>query len=44
MICGSLFYLGKNGVQIARGVDNYHYHEVINRPKSLMSEEDVRSS
>ena len=33
--------LGKNGVQIARGVDNYHYHEVINRPKSLMSEEDL---
>ena len=33
--------LGKNGVQIARGVDNYHYHEVINRPKSLMNEEDL---
>ena len=31
--------LGKNSVQIARGKDEYHYHEVINRTKSLMSEE-----
>ena len=31
--------LGKNGVQIARGKDEYHYHEVINRTNSLMSEE-----
>ena len=31
--------LGKNSVQIARGKDEYHYHEVINRINSLMSEE-----
>ena len=33
--------LGKNGVQIARGKDNYNYHDVINRPKSLMNKEDL---
>src|SRR6056300_1636050 len=33
--------LGKNGVQIARGKDNFNYHEVIGRPKSLMSKEDL---
>ena len=31
--------LGKNSVQIARGKDEYHYHEVINRANSLMSKE-----
>ena len=31
--------LGKNGVQIARGEDEFHYHEVINRANSLLSEE-----
>ena len=31
--------LGKNSVQIARGKDEYQYHEVINRANSLMSEE-----
>ena len=31
--------LGKNSVQIARGKDEYQYHEVINRVNSLMSEE-----
>ena len=31
--------LGKNSVQIARGVDEFKYHEVINRPKLLMSDE-----
>ena len=31
--------LGKNGVQIARGEDKFHYHEVINRANSLLSEE-----
>ena len=31
--------LGKNSVQIARGKDQYHHHEFINRTKSLMSEE-----
>ena len=33
--------LGKNGVQIARGFDEFKYHEVINRPKFLMSEEGM---
>ncbi|MBD1164340.1 phytanoyl-CoA dioxygenase family protein [Pelagibacterales bacterium SAG-MED13] len=33
--------LGKNGVQIARGVDRFKYHEVINRTKFLMSEEGM---
>ena len=31
--------LGKNSVQIARGKNEYHHHEIINRTKSLMSEE-----
>jgi len=33
--------LGKNSVQLARGVDKYHNHERINRTKSLMSEENI---
>ena len=33
--------LGKNGVQIARGFDEFKYHEVINRTKFLMSEEGM---
>ena len=33
--------LGKNRVQIARGVDNYNHHEIISRPNSLMSEENL---
>ena len=33
--------LGKNAVQIARGVDDFRYHEVINRTKFLMSEEGI---
>jgi Protein involved in biosynthesis of mitomycin antibiotics/polyketide fumonisin len=33
--------LGKNGVQIARGVDNYNYHEIISRPNSLMNEKNL---
>jgi len=33
--------LGKNGVQIARGEDKFNYHEVIGRPKTLMSKEDL---
>ena len=28
--------LGKNGVQIARGKDNYNFHEIIERPKSCL--------
>ncbi len=33
--------LGKNSVQIARGVDEFKYHEVINRTKLLMSDEGM---
>ena len=33
--------LGKNGVQIARGEDNFNYHEVIGRPKTLMGKKDL---
>ncbi len=33
--------LGKNSVQVARGEDNYHYHEVIHRTNALMSEESI---
>ena len=29
--------LGKNGVQLARGVDKFQYHEQLSRVKSLMS-------
>jgi ectoine hydroxylase-related dioxygenase (phytanoyl-CoA dioxygenase family) len=31
--------LGKNGVQIARGKDEFHHHEIIGRANSFMSEE-----
>jgi ectoine hydroxylase-related dioxygenase (phytanoyl-CoA dioxygenase family) len=34
--------LGKNGVQIARGNDNYNFHQIIERPKSLMDENDLK--
>ena len=34
--------LGKNGVQIARGKDNYNFHEIIERPKSLMDKNDLK--
>ena len=33
--------LGKNSVQIARGVDNFNYHEVIKRTEELMGEENI---
>ena len=33
--------LGKNSVQIARGKDKYHHHEIINRTNALMSEESI---
>ena len=32
--------LGKNSVQLARGVDNFNFHEKIGRPASLMSKND----
>jgi ectoine hydroxylase-related dioxygenase (phytanoyl-CoA dioxygenase family) len=33
--------LGKHGVQLARGIDKFHYHEKINRTKSLMSKDGI---
>ena len=33
--------LGKNSVQVARGEDEYHYHEIINRTKAFMSKESI---
>ena len=33
--------LGKNSVQVARGEDKYHYHEIINRTNALMSKESI---
>tara|TARA_B100000963_G_scaffold287119_1_gene256261 strand:- start:2988 stop:3812 length:825 start_codon:yes stop_codon:yes gene_type:complete len=33
--------LGKNSVQIARGVDNYNYHRVIKRTDKLMGTENI---
>ena len=33
--------LGKNSVQVARGEDKFHYHEVINRTNALMSDESI---
>ena len=34
--------LGKNSVQIARGKDNYNFHEKIGRTKSLMNKDDIK--
>ena len=34
--------LGKNSVQLARGVDNFNYHKKIGRPKSLMNNNDLK--
>jgi hypothetical protein len=34
--------LGKNGVQLARGVDEFNYHEIIDRPQNLLEEKDIR--
>ena len=33
--------LGQNSVQLARGVDEFNHHEIIQRPKSLMNKEDL---
>ena len=33
--------LGKNSVQLARGIDKFNYHKVIKRPKSLMNKNDL---
>ena len=34
--------LGKNSVQLARGVDKFNYHEIIGRPQNLLDEKDIR--
>jgi non-haem Fe2+, alpha-ketoglutarate-dependent halogenase len=34
--------LGKNSVQLARGVDKFNYHTIIGRPKSLMNKNDLK--
>jgi len=34
--------LGRNSVQLARGIDNFNYHKKINRPKSLMHINDLK--
>mgnify|MGYP000969106742 CR=1 FL=1 len=35
--------LGKNGVQLARGVDKFNYHIKIGRPKTLMHKDDLET-
>jgi non-haem Fe2+, alpha-ketoglutarate-dependent halogenase len=34
--------LGKNSVQLARGIDEFKYHKTIGRPKSLMNKNDLK--
>ena len=34
--------LGKNSVQLARGVDKFNYHKKIKRPVSLLNENDLK--
>ena len=34
--------LGKNSVQLARGVDKFNYHEKIGRPQKLLNEKDIQ--
>ena len=34
--------LGKNSVQLARGKDNFNFHEKILRTKSLMDKNDIK--
>ena len=34
--------LGKNSVQLARGVDKFNYHEKIGRPQKLLEEKDIQ--
>jgi len=34
--------LGKNSVQLARGIDEFKYHEIIGRPKSIMDKTDLK--
>ena len=34
--------LGKNSVQLARGVDEFNYHEKIGRPQNLLDAKDIK--
>ena len=34
--------LGKNSVQLARGVDRFNYHEIIGRPQNLLDSKDIK--
>ncbi len=34
--------LGKNSVQLARGIDEFNYHKKIRRPVSLLNENDLK--
>jgi ectoine hydroxylase-related dioxygenase (phytanoyl-CoA dioxygenase family) len=34
--------LGKNSVQLARGVDEFNFHKTIHRPKSLLDKNDLK--
>ena len=34
--------LGKNSVQLARGIDEFNYHEIIGRPRNLLDKEDIK--
>ena len=34
--------LGKNSVQLARGKDEFNYHEKIGRPQNLLDKKDIR--
>ena len=33
--------LGKNSVQLARGVDKFNFHEKIGRPQKLLDKNDI---
>ena len=34
--------LGKNSVQLARGIDEFNYHEIIGRPQNLLEAKDIK--
>ena len=34
--------IGKNSVQLARGIDKFNYHEKIGRPHKLLDKEDIK--
>jgi non-haem Fe2+, alpha-ketoglutarate-dependent halogenase len=34
--------IGKNSVQLARGIDKFNYHEKIGRPYKLLDKEDIK--